>query len=74
MGVGTALYETFHFDENGQLLNASLADYHMPTNHEVPLYIRTGHVETPSPYTEYGIKGGGEAGRIGGPAGDPQRH
>jgi CO/xanthine dehydrogenase Mo-binding subunit len=27
-----------------------------------------GHVETPSPYTEYGIKGGGEGGRLGAPS------
>jgi CO/xanthine dehydrogenase Mo-binding subunit len=26
-----------------------------------------GHVETPSPFTEYGIKGGGEGGRMGAP-------
>ncbi|MEL6446289.1 MAG: hypothetical protein AAFQ86_18920, partial [Bacteroidota bacterium] len=27
-----------------------------------------GHVETPSPFTEYGIKGGGEGGRLGAPS------
>ena len=27
-----------------------------------------GHVETPSPYTPYGIKGGGEGGRMMAPA------
>ena len=37
----------------------------MPTIHEVPNNVRVGHVETPSPYTEYGIKGGGEGGRMG---------
>ena len=26
--------------------------------------LRVGHNETPSPYTPYGIKGGGEAGRM----------
>jgi CO/xanthine dehydrogenase Mo-binding subunit len=26
--------------------------------------MKLGHVETPSPYTEYGIKGGGEGGRM----------
>jgi CO/xanthine dehydrogenase Mo-binding subunit len=62
------LYEHFHYDENGQLLTASFADYHMPTSHEVPPEIRVGHVETPSPYTEYGIKGGGEGGRMAAPA------
>jgi hypothetical protein len=37
------------------------------TAHEVPPSVRVGHVETPSPYTEYGIKGGGEGGRMGAP-------
>jgi len=27
-----------------------------------------GHVETPSPFTEYGVKGGGEGGRMIAPA------
>jgi CO/xanthine dehydrogenase Mo-binding subunit len=68
MGIGTALYESFHYDESGQLLTASFADYHIPTVHEIPQTIRVGHVETPSPYTEFGIKGGGEGGRMAAPA------
>ncbi len=67
MGIGTALYEHFNYDDEGQLLNGSLAEYHMPTIREVPVHIRTGHVETPSPFTEYGIKGGGEGGRMAAP-------
>ncbi len=66
-GIGTALYEHFNYDDQGQLLTASFADYHMPTVMEVPPLIRIGHVETPSPYTEYGIKGGGEGGRMAAP-------
>jgi len=66
-GIGSALLEQFRYDEQGQLLTASFADYHIPTAHEVPKNIRVGHVETPSPYTEYGIKGGGEGGRMAAP-------
>ena len=66
-GIGSALLEHFRYDEQGQLLTASFADYHIPTAHEVPANIRVGHVETPSPYTEYGIKGGGEGGRMAAP-------
>lgn len=66
-GIGTALYENFKYDEGGQLLTGSFPDYHIPTTHEVPEHIRVGHVETPSPYTEYGIKGGGEGGRMAAP-------
>lgn len=67
-GIGTALYEQFFYDENGQLLTATLADYLIPTLHDLPDVIRIGHIETPSPYTEYGIKGGGEGGRMAAPA------
>jgi CO/xanthine dehydrogenase Mo-binding subunit len=67
MGIGTAMYEKFHYDSQGQMLNASFADYHMPGIHEMPR-VKIGHVETPSPYTEYGIKGGGEGGRMGTPS------
>jgi CO/xanthine dehydrogenase Mo-binding subunit len=67
MGIGSTLYEEFCYDDDGQLLNASFADYHIPTAHEIPK-VRIGHVETPSPYTEYGIKGGGEGGRMGAPS------
>ena len=66
-GIGSALYEHFHYDENGQLQNALLSDYLHPTLMETPVDIRVGHVETPSPFTEYGIKGGGEGGRMGAP-------
>ena len=48
-------------------ISASYADYLIPTIHEVPANVRVGHVETPSPFTEYGIKGGGEGGRMGAP-------
>ncbi len=66
-GIGTAMYEEFAYDENGQLMTASYADYLIPTVHEVPPNVRVGHVETPSPFTEFGIKGGGEGGRMGAP-------
>ena len=42
-------------------------DYLLPTALEVPAF-EIGHVETPSPFTEYGVKGGGEGGRMIAPA------
>jgi CO/xanthine dehydrogenase Mo-binding subunit len=66
-GIGTALYERYHYDANGQMLTANFMDYLIPTIHETPEEIVVGHVETPSPFTEYGIKGGGEGGRMGAP-------
>ena len=62
-GIGNAFYEKLHFDENGQLLNASFMDYLLPTSLDVP-HIEIGHHETPSPLNPLGIKGAGEAGAI----------
>ncbi|MCB1465353.1 MAG: xanthine dehydrogenase family protein, partial [Nitratireductor sp.] len=62
-GIGTALYEKYFYDENGQLLTSTLADYAIPTSMEIPDIV-VDHVETPSPYTEFGIKGCGEGGRL----------
>ncbi len=66
-GVGGALYEVMHYDENGQLLNASFMDFLMPYATEIP-HIETAHLQTPSPLNPLGIKGAGEAGVIPGSA------
>ncbi|MDX6336738.1 MAG: hypothetical protein QOG05_4078 [Streptosporangiaceae bacterium] len=66
-GIGTALYEEFVYDEEGQLLTSSYLDYLIPTAVEVP-ELKIGHHETPSPWTPHGIKGGGEGGRMMAPA------
>ena len=66
-GIGTALYEEMSFDANGQPLASTLADYLIPGAIEVP-NIRIQHMETPSPYTEFGVKGIGEGGAIAPPA------
>ena len=66
-GIGTALYEESPYDENGQPLASTLADYTLPGATEVPP-IRIYHLETPSPYTKFGIKGMGEGGAIAPPA------
>jgi CO/xanthine dehydrogenase Mo-binding subunit len=62
-GIGNAFYERLVFDDDGQLLNASLADYLLPTALEVP-NMEIGHTVTPSPLNPLGIKGAGEAGAI----------
>ncbi len=66
-GIGTALYEEMPFDDQGQPLAASLADYLLPGAGEVP-NVRLDHLETPSPWTTFGQKGIGESGAIGPPA------
>ncbi len=62
-GIGNAFYEQLSFDSNGQLLNASLMDYLLPTALDIPKII-TGHEETASPLNPMGVKGAGEAGAI----------
>jgi carbon-monoxide dehydrogenase large subunit len=66
-GIGTALYEEMPYDAEGQPLASTLADYLLPGATEVPA-ARIVHLETPSPYTEFGQKGIGEGGAIAPPA------
>jgi carbon-monoxide dehydrogenase large subunit len=66
-GIGTALYEEMPFDTTGQPLATTLADYLLPGPSEVP-EPRLDHMETPSPYTMFGVKGIGEGGAIAPPA------
>nr|NIO68439.1 molybdopterin-dependent oxidoreductase [Anaerolineae bacterium] len=63
LGIGNAYYEQLMYDENGQLLNASFADYLVPTASEVPR-VEIGHEETKSPLNPLGNKGVGEGGCI----------
>ena len=66
-GIGTCLYEEMPFDAQGQPLASTMLDYLLPGATEVP-DIRVLHMESPSPYTEFGIKGLGEGGAVGSPA------
>jgi carbon-monoxide dehydrogenase large subunit len=65
-GIGQALYEETLYDEDGQLLTASLMDYTLPNTEQVPTFT-SEFVETPSPINPLGAKGVGEGGCIGGP-------
>ena len=66
-GIGSALYEEILYDEYGQLLNGTFADYLVPMSAEMP-DIEILHVETPTETTGLGAKGAGEAGVCGAPA------
>ena len=65
-GIGSCLYEATPFDAHGQPLASTLIDYILPGAPEVP-QIRIFHMETPSPHTEFGVKGIGEGGAVGPP-------
>lgn len=66
-GIGTALYEEMPFDQSGQPMASTFADYLLPGPTEVP-EPRLDHMETLAPYTEFGVKGIGEGGAIAPPA------
>lgn len=66
-GIGAALYEECLYDEEGQLLNGSMADYLVPMAGEMP-DITIAHVVTPTSSSALGAKGAGEAGTAGAPA------
>jgi carbon-monoxide dehydrogenase large subunit len=63
-GIGGVLYEHMVYDEAGNPLTTTLADYLLPTATEVPLIIHD-HVATAAPGNRSGFKGMGEGGVIG---------
>jgi carbon-monoxide dehydrogenase large subunit len=62
-GLGQALFERIHYDDDGQLVTGSFVDYTLPTAAELPSF-ETDRTETPSPVNSLGVKGVGEAGTI----------
>ena len=63
-GIGGALFEELAYDENGQPLSVTFADYMMPTASELP-DVEVTVIEHGSGSNPLGIKGGGEAGMVG---------
>lgn len=61
-GIGGALYEEFVYDEAGQPLATTFADYLMPTVAEVPTIETLVTEDAPSPLNPLGVKGAGEGG------------
>ncbi len=63
-GIGAALWEHCVYDDAGQLLSGTMADYLVPQFLETP-DIEVAHIETPTGLSELGAKGAGEAGTAG---------
>jgi len=63
-GLGGAFLEQFVYDQEGQLLTGSLADYLMPTASDFPNIRAIALEECPSPNNPLGAKGAGEGGVI----------
>jgi aerobic carbon-monoxide dehydrogenase large subunit len=66
-GIANALLEEIIYDETGNILTATLADYLPPTAREIPP-IEIHHLETITPASITAAKGLGEGGAIGAPA------
>ena len=66
-GIGGALYEECVYDDQGNMQNATMADYLVPMAYEMPDII-VDHVTTNSGRSIIGAKGAGEAGTGGAPA------
>jgi carbon-monoxide dehydrogenase large subunit len=66
-GIGQALYESVHYDAEGQLLTASYQDYCIPRASDVPPMSVTLDGSAPCVTNPLGSKGCGESGAIGGP-------
>ena len=62
-GIGQALFERIHYDDDGQLVTGTFADYALPSAADVPSF-EIDRTETPSPVNSLGVKGVGEAGTI----------
>src|SRR5256885_992621 len=61
-GLGGALYEEFRYDERGEPLSVTFADYLMPTLREIPSIDVLLTEDAPSPLNPLGIKSAGEGG------------
>jgi carbon-monoxide dehydrogenase large subunit len=66
-GIGNALLEEIIYDETGNIMSSTLADFLPPTSHEIP-EIELHHIETLTGNTITKAKGLGEGGLIGAPA------
>jgi carbon-monoxide dehydrogenase large subunit len=63
-GLGGAFLEHFIYDEHGQFLTGSLADYLLPTASDFPNIRAVALEDKPSPINPLGAKGAGEGGII----------
>ena len=62
-GIGNAIFEWMGYDETGQPVTTTFADYLLPTAKDVPS-LHTLYKESPSPHNPLGVKGVGEVGVI----------
>ncbi len=62
--LGAATHEVFAYDDEGNLLTPNFYDYHVPHAMDMPP-LKTGYLESPTPFSPLGAKGMGEGGGAG---------
>jgi carbon-monoxide dehydrogenase large subunit len=62
-GIAQALLEEAVYDDDGNLVTTTMADYLLPSAADLPVF-QTGRTETPATTNPLGVKGVGEAGTI----------
>jgi carbon-monoxide dehydrogenase large subunit len=64
-GIGAVLRENVVYDPAGNLQTRALMDYVLPGPSDAPPDFRLWHMETPTSFNPFGIRGVGEGGSIG---------
>jgi aerobic carbon-monoxide dehydrogenase large subunit len=64
-GIGQVLREKLMYDSNGSLQNRALMDYVLPGAEDLPPDFRIAHMETPTRFNPFGMRGAGEGGCTG---------
>lgn len=65
-GIGQAMLEDIRYDDNGQLISATLMDYAVPRGDDLPDF-EIAFVENATAANPLGVKGAGQAGAIAAP-------
>jgi carbon-monoxide dehydrogenase large subunit len=64
-GIGEVLRENVVYDSAGRLQTRAMMDYVLPGASDAPSEFRLFHMETPTSFNPYGMRGVGEGGTIG---------
>jgi aerobic carbon-monoxide dehydrogenase large subunit len=64
-GIGEVLRERLVYDSDGDLKTRAMMDYVLPGPSDAPAEFRLWHMETPTSFNPFGMRGVGEGGTIG---------
>lgn len=64
-GIGALLRERVAYDSDGRLQTRAMMDYVLPGASDTPKDFRLAHMETPTSFNPFGMRGVGEGGTIG---------